>query len=207
MPSRHRSSRNSLAGCAAGRYNVDTMPKTRITWADAQLMPEDGKRYEAIDGELYVTAAPLLRHQWIQGNLYVALRLLLEEPGHGWVLPAPTGVEFPETEEGVQPDILFVSTARKHTMVREGIRGAPDLIVEILSPSTANRDRTIKRKLYQRQGVPQYWLVDPETDSIEIWDFAAGAAQAARYDERLPVHLGGVDFGEIDLTNIFPPEP
>ena len=91
-------------------------------------------------------------------------------------------------------------------MVREGIRGAPDLVVEIVSPSTADRDRTIKRKLYQRQGVPQYWIVDPEADSVEVWDFAAGATQPSEYTEHLPVRLGGADFGRIELANVFPPE-
>lgn len=118
-------------------------------------MPEDGKRYEAIDGELYVTAARSRRHQWVSGRLEVELRRLLEQPGHGWVYDAPIGVEFPESEEGVQPDIIFVSRARRERLVEEGIRGAPDLVVEILSPSTAERDLTIKRKLYERQGVAQ----------------------------------------------------
>jgi Uma2 family endonuclease len=183
------------------------MPKTRITWADAQLMPEDGKRYEAIDGELYVTAAPLLRHQRICGNFHFELRKLLEEPGHGLVLFAPIGVEFPETEEGVQPDLIFVSRTREEIIVREGIRGPPDLVVEIASPSTASRDRTIKQKLYERQGVPQYWIVDPETDSVEVWDFAAAAARFALYSKRLPVRLGGRDYGQIKLSMIFPPGP
>jgi len=167
-------------------------------------MPEDGKRYEAIDGELYVTAAPLLRHQRISANLFTALRSLLEEPGHGLVLFAPIGVEFPVTEEGVQPDLLFVSRAREAIIFEEGIRGAPDLVVEIASPSTASRDRTIKRKLYERQGVPQYWIVDPETESVEVWDFAAGAPRSRSYGERLPVRLGGVDHGEIELSKVFP---
>jgi len=182
------------------------MSTTRITWQEAQLMPEDGKRYEAIDGELYVTPAPVLRHQWISSNLGAALRRLLMEPGHGWVFHAPVGVEFPETEEGVQPDIIFVSTARSERLVKEGIRGAPDLVVEIRSPSTAERDRTIKRKLYQRQGVAQYWIVDPESNSVEVWDFTAGAEQPARYEDRLPVSFGDHDFGEIELSEVFPPE-
>ncbi|UCF19021.1 MAG: Uma2 family endonuclease [Gemmatimonadota bacterium] len=185
---------------------MDTMSTTRITWRDAQLMPEDGKRYEAIDGELYVTPAPVLWHQWIGANLEAALRRLLMDPGHGWVFDAPVGVEFPETEEGVQPDIVFVSKARAERLVKEGIRGAPDLVVETLSPGTAARDRTIKLKLYRRQGVLQYWIVDPDTNSIELWDFAAGASGPQTYTDSIPVALSGKDFGKIDLSEVFPPD-
>jgi Uma2 family endonuclease len=198
---------DSLAAYPVGRYNVDTMASTRITWQEAQLMPEDGKRYEAIDGELYVTPpAPVLRHQWISGNLQAALRRLLMEPGHGWVFGAPIGVEFPETEEGVQPDIIFVSTARSERLVKERIRGAPDLVVEILSPGTAERDRTIKLKLYRRQGINQYWIVDPDANSVDVWDLAGGATESETFSDRLPVRLGDQTFGEVDLAEISPPE-
>ena len=168
-------------------------------------MPEDGKRYEAIDGELYVTPAPLLRHQWISGNLVAALRRLLVDPGHGWVFSAAVGVEFPDSDEGVQPDIVFVSTGRSECLVKEGISGAPDLVIEILSPATAERDRTVKLKLYRRQGVQVYWLVDPDTTSVDVWNLAAGAAAAERYTARLPVRPGERTLGEIDLSDISPP--
>ncbi len=197
----------ALAGPGAWGYNVDSMATTRITWRDTLLMPEDGKRYEAIDGELYVSAAPSYRHQRISGKLFIALVRLLEEPGHGYLVAAPIGVEFPDTDEGVQPDLVFVSKARSAIAVKEGIRGAPDLIVEILSPHTAERDRTIKKKLYQRQGVAQYWVIDPEAGTVEVWDFEAGADRPARYVDRLPVRLAGRTLGEIELLAIFEPEP
>jgi len=184
---------------------VGRMATARITWADAQLMPEDGKRYEAIDGELYVTAAPSRRHQWVSSNLETALRELLQEPGTGWVYHAPIGVEFPATEEGVQPDIIFVSRASAEKLVDEGIRGAPDLVVEILSPATANRDRSVKLKLYKRQGVEQYWIVDPDEETVEVWDFWSGVGPED-YKGSLPVRLGGRDAGTIDLDRIFEPE-
>ncbi len=168
-------------------------------------MPEDGKRYEAIDGEMYVTAAPSRRHQWISGNLEAALRELLQEAGHGWVYHAPIGVEFPNTEEGVQPDIIFVSRQSEKRLVDEGIRGAPDIVVEILSPSTADRDRSIKLKLYRRQGVTQYWIVDPDDGSVDVWDFGGGRGPKT-YRERLPVKLGDLNAGTIDLIRIFDPE-
>ncbi len=196
---------DQLAWTHQGRYNVEHMATARITWADAQLMPEDGKRYEAIDGELYVTAAPSRRHQWVSGNLEAALRELLQKPKLGWVYRAPIGVEFPATGEGVQPDIIFVSRAAPEKLVDEGIRGAPDLVVEVLSPSTAGRDRSIKLKLYQRQGVIQYWIVDPDEETIEVWDFASGAEPTV-FKDSFPVRLEGIDAGKIDLAVIFEPD-
>jgi Uma2 family endonuclease len=166
-------------------------------------MPEDGKRYEAIDGDLYVTPAPKPRHGWIAYELVRALHPLLVRPGHGRVFFAPIGVEFPDTEEGVQPDILFIANERLDIIGEDWIRGAPDLVIEILSPSTAERDRTVKLKLYQRQGVGEYWIVDPETKTVEVW--AAGSTRPATYTERVPVRSGGTVVGEIELADIFPP--
>jgi Uma2 family endonuclease len=181
------------------------MSTAQITWQDAQLMPEDGKRYEAIEGELYVTPAPSFRHQRVSLKLALALHRLLEEPGHGIIAAAPVGVEFAETQEGVQPDIIFVSNARQQWVAERGVRGAPDLVVEILSPGTAERDRTVKKKLYQRQGVVQYWIVDPDADSVEVWDFESGAARPTRQLDRLTVRLGGQTLGEIELSKVFSP--
>ncbi len=84
------------------------------------------------------------------------------------------------------------------------IRGPPDLVIEILSPSTAERDRTVKLKLYQRQGVGESWIVDPDPETVEVW--VAGATQLSTYTERVPVRAGGAVVGEIELAEIFPPE-
>ncbi len=169
-------------------------------------MPEDGKRYEAIDGVLYATAAPTPRHQWISVNLASELAGILAKPGHGQVFHHPIGVEFPDEDAGVQPDIIFVSASRSDIVVTEGIRGAPDLVVEIASPDTAERDRTVKRDLYARNGVAQYWIVDPEAECIEVWDFAGGATESQRCSDRLNVKTGERRTGVIVVPDIFPPE-
>ena len=166
-------------------------------------MPEDGKRYEAIGGELYVTPAPRTLHQRASHLLTVELHDLLDEPGHGQVYAAPFGVEFPETGEGVQPDLLFVSTERLHIVGEDWIRGAPDLVIEIVSPSTARRDRTVKLDFYRRLGVAEYWVVDPDAEQVEVWPFSAGAMEPERYTDRVPVRLGDRLVGAIELAKIF----
>jgi len=185
---------------------VERMALSQITWQDVQQLPDDGNRYEAIDGELYVTAAPTLRHQRISRRLFLALHEMLGDPDRGELFYAPTGVEFPATEEGVQPDLVFVSNERRGILTDRWIRGAPDLVIEILSPTTAHRDRGVKRKLYERQGVEQYWIADPDSATVEVWMFGVRPSVAPgfhRYVERLPVRMGGEALGEIDLAEVF----
>lgn len=178
------------------------MPLPQITWDHVQQLPDDGNRYEAIVGELYVTPAPSVRHQTISQRLNLELVRLLAEPGHGRVWVAPLGVRFPETGEGVQPDLLFVSNERRRIVAPDELKGAPDLLVEIVSPSTAVRDRDLKRRLYQRQGVAEYWIVDPEEEAVDVWRFG-DVPPCERFIDILPVRLGSRSIGEIDLSGVF----
>jgi len=185
---------------------VERMALSQITWQDVQQLPDDGHRREAIEGDLYVTPAPSSRHQRVSRRLLYALEATLGARGLGELFFAPIGVEFPATEEGVQPDIVFVSRARRGIIVEEGIRGAPDLVIEILSPTTAHRDRGVKRKLYERQGVRQYWIVDLDTEVVEVWTFGDRSPEAQvfqRFADSLPVRLGCEEVGEIDLAEVF----
>ncbi len=185
---------------------MERMATARFTWQDVLIAPEDGNRYEAIGGELCVTPPPKFEHQRISHRLAVALDRILVAPGHGVVVAAPVGVEFPDTEEGVQPDLLFVSNERAGIIRRGWLRGAPDLVVEILSPSTAGRDRGKKLDLYRRHGVGEYWIVDRERRAVEVWRFAAGATEPEVHNDRLPIRLGDETVGEIGLAEIFPAE-
>lgn len=178
------------------------MALPQITWQDVQQLPDDGKRYEAIEGELYVTPAPSIRHQRISLRLVLALHEILVDSGHGELFHAPVGVEFPATEEGVQPDIVFVSNERRGIVAEKWMVGPPHLVVEILSPTTAHRDRGIKLRLYERQRVAEYWVVDTENDAVDVWRFDA-EPRHERFTHRLPVRLGEDAVGEIDLDEIF----
>jgi Uma2 family endonuclease len=142
----------------------------RFTYEDYKLLPED-KRYEIIEGELLVTPAPNTRHQKILLRLVLKLGTWAQDQGVGTVLYAPTDVILSD-ENVVQPDILFVVKEREGIVdPNGGINGAPDLVVEALSPSTASRDQVLKRKLYSKYGVREYWIVDPVAHSIEVLSF------------------------------------
>ena len=181
---------------------MERMALSQITWQDVQQLPDDGHRHEAIAGELYVTPAPSVRHQRISARLERALYSLIQDADLGEVLHAPVGVEFAATGEGVQPDIVVIATARSSIIDRDWIRGAPDIVVEILSPTTQRRDRGIKLKLYGSQGVAEYWIVDPDARAVEVWRFE-GESRCERFTETLPVRLAGETVGEIDLAEIF----
>ncbi|HSM08172.1 MAG TPA: Uma2 family endonuclease [Gemmatimonadota bacterium] len=181
------------------------MPNHQITWEDAQQMPDDGVRYEAIGGELIVTPAPNLRHQDIVLRLALQLQAILVEPGHGRLWISPVGVEFPATLEGVQPDLVFVSNERRGIIADLTLKGPPDLVIEVLSPGTTRRDRGLKHRLYARRGVAQYWIVDPEADALEVHRFGEDPA-FERFTDRVPVRIGAAGagvLGEVDLATVF----
>ena len=137
------------------------------TYAD-YLETSDDERYELLHGELVMAPASLTDHQDILGGLYSEMRTFVKEHNLGNVLLAPTDVVLSDTDV-VQPDILFVSQARRHIRTRENIQGAPDLVVEILSPTTAERDRSVKSALYAQHGVQEYWIVDPDARTITVF--------------------------------------
>ena len=141
---------------------------TRLTYDDYCLLPNDGKRYEVIDGELFVTPSPLTRHQLVVMNLLYYLVDFVKKHGLGEVYPAPLDVVL-SPNDVVEPDILYVSKARAAIVTEKNVQGAPDLVVEVLSESTAKIDRTTKLKLYARFAVREYWLIDPIKLSAEVY--------------------------------------
>ena len=139
-------------------------------WTVEQLatLPDDGKRYEIIDGELYVTPSPTYRHQDAAAELLVRLRAYLKIQRAGSALGAPADVEFSQRTV-VEPDILVLPLIEGRRPAEFAEVGCLLLAVEVLSPGTAARDRGVKRELYQRQNVPEYWIVDLDAQLIERW--------------------------------------
>jgi Uma2 family endonuclease len=140
----------------------------KLTYDDYLLFPEDGKRHELIDGEHYVTPSPNLRHQEISGRFYLMIGSWLETHPVGRVFYAPLDVIF-SRHDVVEPDLLYASHERARTiMTGNWVTGAPELVVEIGSPTTRARDETIKRRLYERFGVLEYWVVDPVHEVVFV---------------------------------------
>ncbi|MBI3741330.1 MAG: Uma2 family endonuclease [Chloroflexi bacterium] len=146
--------------------------RVKLNYADLQLFPNDGKRHELIDGEHIMTPAPETKHQDTVGNLFALFRGFVRQNKLGRVFVAPVDVVFSEYDV-IEPDIVFVSANRKQIITKTNIRGAPDLVVEILSPSTKEIDRKTKFKLYEKYGVREYWIIDPDAETIEIYALRA----------------------------------
>ena len=151
---------------------MSTIIAPKLTYRDLQAMPNDGKRYELIDGEVYMTPSPSRKHQQALGNIYFAVRTFAEERDAGEVYFAPFDVVFDE-RNALQPDLLFVRKDRLKLIGHAHVKGAPDLVVEVLSPSTASYDRETKLQVYARAGVSEIWFVDPERRTVEVLNLGA----------------------------------
>jgi Uma2 family endonuclease len=139
----------------------------RQTYEDFLKFPDDGLRHELIDGEHVVTPSPVSWHQRLASRLIVALGKHLEAEPVGEVFGAPFDVILSE-HDVVEPDVLYVSNERRE-IVRDWVHGAPDLVIEILSPATRRRDELQKRDLYDRYGVREYWIVDPDGEAVTAY--------------------------------------
>ena len=176
--------------------------KRKFTYEDYAKTPE-GERYELIDGELIMAAVPNMAHQSTQSNLGGEFYILVRDADLGWVYFSPTDVYLSDTDV-VQPDLVFISKSRSHIRTGKNIRGAPDLVVEILSPSTSANDWGYKRDLYAKHGVKEYWLVDPYAKQVMVMllkDESYEIVGVYREDDTLnSPTLEGL---EIDLGRVF----
>ena len=152
--------------------------QTKLTYEDYELLPEDGKIHEIIDGLHYMTPAPATYHQTLSRRIQFQLYQQIEEKDLGLVFNAPADVQLSEIDI-VQPDLFVIQISRKSIVSPQKIIGAPDLIIEILSESTGNKDRLLKRDLYQQAAVPEYWLVDPEAQQVTVFRLQGGQFEAA----------------------------
>lgn len=140
----------------------------RFTYEDYLLFPNDGKRHEIIDGDHFMTPSPNTKHQRVSFRLSAAFANFLRANNIGTAFTAPFDVILSD-EDIVEPDLLFVSAARTAIITDKNVQGPPDLVVEILSDSTRKTDEIVKRKLYERYGVREYWIVDPELETVKIY--------------------------------------
>ncbi len=148
----------------------------RLTYRDWLGYPDDGHLYELIGGELLMTPPPSTEHQRISRDLEYCLVRHLREHNVGEVLDAPVGVRLSD-EDVLEPDLLVVLREHLDRIGRQVVEGPPDVVVEILSPGTARRDLGPKRRAYEAAGVVEYWIVDPESESVEVLTLEQGRYQ------------------------------
>lgn len=171
------------------------------------LQLSDDKRYEIIDGELFMVPSPNEAHQNILGYIFNCIFNYIRKDKLGSVYCAPFDVVFSE-EDIVQPDIIFVSNKNKKIITKNNIQGAPDLLIEILSPGTSKRDLGIKKKLYIKNGVHEYWIVDPVQETVEVFNLKAGAFLGRSYRTGAPGQASRLSSSviqgfDIDVKEIF----
>lgn len=146
---------------------LQTVPKDRTwTYDDYAALPDDGNRYEVIEGELVMAPAPRVSHQQCLMNLILVVGPHVKSHGLGEVLAAPCDVVL-DQRNVLQPDLIFISNARAEVVTEKNLQGAPDLAVEILSPSSLRRDRVQKMRIYARHAVPHLWLLDAQARTLE----------------------------------------
>ncbi len=148
-------------------YNAAMLISTKFTHADLLEAPDDGKRREIVEGELFVTPSPNLSHQRISRRIELALANYLEACPIGEIFDAPMDVILSDFDV-VEPDLLVVLNEHRE-ILKTWVEGTPDLVVEILSPTTSKRDRGLKLRAYARHGVTEYWIVDPDQRAIEVY--------------------------------------
>lgn len=143
-------------------------PGVKLTYDDFLLFPDDGLRHELIDGEHFVTPSPNMNHQRVSGRLHLAIGNYLRANPVGELFYAPFDVVFTRFDV-VEPDLLYLSNERAaEALTSKNVRGVPNLVVEILSKGTRRRDETLKRRLYERSGVDEYWVVNPDAARIHV---------------------------------------
>lgn len=193
-------------GGLAMSLDVDTLPPAYLlTWNDWLELPDrDGCDYEILGGELYMSLSPSMRHQRVCRNLMFLVETYLRRTGHGELFPDATAVRL-SPRDVVLPDLLVVLAGHEGIIEEKCIAGAPDLVVEILSPGTARRDLGVKRSLYEHSGVAEYWIVDPIGEKAQVYVLVEGAHRCHGSFSR-DEHLRSAILPdlEIPLAEIFP---
>jgi Uma2 family endonuclease len=174
------------------------------TYDEYARLPDDGNRYEVIDGEVLVTPAPSTDHQYILFRLVTALGGYVERERFGVVLP-DVDVLF-ATGQFLRPDLVVVPRSARAGVTSRGVEAAPALMVEISSPSSRSIDRVKKPRRYADFGVPEYWVADPEERCVWVWRFAAGATEPERVHGRLTWRPAGTTASfELATDDLFRP--
>ncbi|RLC66448.1 MAG: Uma2 family endonuclease [Chloroflexi bacterium] len=187
------------------KENEQMPPQGEWTYADYLRLPDDGWQYEVIYGRLLMNPAPSPTHQRIISELLTAIKIFLRQHPVGEVFPAPTDVVIPGKAEPVQPDLVFVAAERMDIVTQRAIEGVPDLTVEVLSPTNWLDDRRTKFALYAEIGVREYWIVDPDQRTVEVFSLQEGRyALVDRYGSDDTLRSDILPGFEVAVASFFP---
>lgn len=176
--------------------------KIKFTYQDYKNAPDD-KRYELLEGDLVLAPSPSESHQRVAIALASRLLRFVTDAQLGRVYAAPFDVVLSDTDV-VQPDVLFISQQRAQIITEDNVQGAPDLVIEILSPGSADRDRTFKRALYARHGVREYWLVDTDAEKVEVLTLGEqGLEPVAAYTQGQTMASPLLEGFRLNLSEVF----
>ncbi len=181
--------------------SIKAMSEGALTYADLAAMPDDAMRHELIDGELVVSPSPKLRHQRLSWRLVVAFGPHIEAHGGGEMFHAPADVVLSDTNV-VVPDLFLVADSQRQILTANNVQGSPDLVIEIVSES--RYDRVRKRDLYAGFGVPEYWIVDPDADRMEVYRLEGAAyAKPQIFEAGDTLTFAGLPGFQLNLTKLF----
>ena len=174
---------------------------TKLTYEDYVRIPDDGRRHEIIDGVHYVSAAPAFYHQRVSARLLSELVIAIDRPGLGQVVAAPVDVQLSK-HDIVQPDLVVILAANESIITPAKVVGSPNLLVEILSPSSIRHDRERKWRLYERAGVREFWIVDPDERRVEQFVLGDGGYRCVATCSEA-ITLGVLPSLTVDLTTVW----
>lgn len=180
--------------------NIKEKAKSLWDYPAYAAIPADGKRHEIIHGEHFVNPAPNLYHQEVSRHIQFQLYTQIELTGQGKVINSPVDLQF-SNHDIVQPDLVVVTIQNKHIMTPTKIKGVPDLLVEILSPSNPDHDLKTKRKLYEESGVPEYWIVFP--DEHQVLQLVLVDGQYLESTESESITMKRAPHATVDLTRVW----
>lgn len=182
-------------------------PQGQWTWEDYLRLPEDGQRYEIVEGVLYASPAPSFDHQYVLLELAVLIRQFVKERGLGLVLTAPFDVRLSPGADPVQPDLVYFRAGNTPAPGAAYFQDVPDLIVEVISPGSTRLDQHVKFGAYEKAGVPEYWLVDPRSHAVTVFELDRTLGEyrevirAASGDLLTSASFSGL---EIPVVSLFP---
>ena len=179
----------------------ETNLRGKLGYREYVCFPEDGRRHEIIDGEHVVHPAPDIYHQTLSRRIQFQLYTQIELHGLGQVFNAPTDLQLSDSDI-VQPDLIIVLSRVRNIITPKKIKGTPDLVVEILSKSSVGNDRVLKKELYRRSAVPEYWIVDPDDHAVEQYVLRDDAYELIGAQTAV-ISLQVLDGVRVDLSQVW----